>query len=140
MIQYLESRKINLEIARIYLKEIRFKPRNLLREYFALGFPNGNGFEARSKLFKGFVGTKKDITRIGLADGKSLSIFEGFFDYLAFLSHYNINEFQNSAIILNSTSLRKRALAEVEQFNFSKVYLFLDNDIAGDDCKQFFKA
>lgn len=140
LIQYLESRKINLEIARIYLKEIRFKPRNLLREYFALGFPNGNGFEARSKLFKGFVGTKKDITRIGLADGKSLSIFEGFFDYLAFLSHYNINEFQNSAIILNSTSLRKRALAEVEQFNFSKVYLFLDNDIAGDDCKQFFKA
>ena len=111
----------------------------MLREYFALGFPNGNGFEARSKLFKGFVGTTKDITRIGLANGKSLSIFEGFFDYLAFLSHYDIKEFHNSAIILNSTSLRKRALAEVEQFNFSKVYLFLDNDIAGDDCKQYFK-
>ena len=86
------------------------------------------------------MGTSKDITRIGLADGKSLSIFEGFFDYLAFLSHYDIKEFQNSAIILNSTSLRKRDLADVEQFNFSKVYLFLDNDIAGDDCKQFFKA
>ena len=68
-----------------------------------------------------------------------MSIFEGFFDYLAFLSHHQISEFQNSAIILNSTSLRKRALAEIEQFNFTKVYLFLDNDIAGDDCKQFFR-
>jgi hypothetical protein len=139
LFQYLESRKIDLNIAKTYLKEIRFKPRNQLREYFALGWANWNGFEARSKLFKGFVGTTKDITRIGLADGNSLSVFEGFFDYLAFLSHHNISEFQNSAIILNSTSLRKRALAEINQFNFSKVYLFLDNDVAGDDCKQFFK-
>jgi 5S rRNA maturation endonuclease (ribonuclease M5) len=66
-------------------------------------------------------------------------MFEGFFDYLAFLSHYKITDFQNSAIILNSTSLRKRALAEINQFHFSKVYLFLDNDVAGDDCKRFFK-
>jgi len=57
-----------LGIARTYLKEIRFKPRNQLRNYFAIGWPNGDGFEARSKLFKGFVGTTKDITRIGLAD------------------------------------------------------------------------
>lgn len=140
LIQYLESRKINRDIARTYLKEIRFKPRNHLQEYFALGWASGDGFEARSKLFKGFVGTTKDVTRINLADGKSLSIFEGFFDYLAFLSHHNITEFQNSAIILNSTSLRKRALAEIEQFNFSKVYLFLDNDVSGDDCTQFFKT
>ena len=139
LFQYLESRKIDLNIAKTYLKEIRFKPRNQLREYFALGWANWNGFEARSKLFKGFVGTTKDISRINLADWKSLSIFEGFFDYLAFLSHHKITEFQNSAIILNSTSLRKRALAEINQFNFSKVYLFLDNDVAGDDCKQFFK-
>ena len=139
LIQYLDSRKINLDIARTYLKEIRFKPRNQLRDYFALGWPNGDGFEARSKLFKGFVGTSKDITRIGLGDWKSLSIFEGFFDYLAFLSHHKITQFRNSVIILNSTSLRKRALAEINQFNFSKIYLFLDNDTAGDDCKNFFK-
>ena len=137
LLQYLKSRKIDLNIAKIYLKEIRFKPRNQLREYFALGWPNWNGFEARSKLFKGFVGTSKDITRIGLADDKDLAIFEGFFDYLAYLSHHKITTFQSSAIILNSTALRKRALAEIKQFNFSKVYLFLDNDIAGSGCKSF---
>jgi len=42
-------------------------------------------------------------------------------------------------IILNSTSLRKRALSEINQFNFTKVYLFLDNDVSGNDCKQFLK-
>ncbi len=139
LVEYLLARKIDIDIARKYLKEIRFKPRNLLRDYFAVGWPNGDGYEARSKLFKGFVGTTKDISRINLTDWNSLSIFEGFFDYLAFLSHYNISEFQNSAIILNSTSLRKRALAEIEKYTFSKVYLFLDNDVAGNDCKQFFK-
>ena len=54
LIQYLKSRKINLEIAQIYLKEIRFKPRNLLREYFALGFPNGNGLKHVASCLRGF--------------------------------------------------------------------------------------
>lgn len=139
LIQYLESRKINLDIARTYLKEVRFSPRTQLREYFALGWPNGDGFEARSKLFKGHIGTTKDISRIGLADWKSLSIFEGFFDYLAFLTHYDITDFQNSAIILNSSALRKRALEEINQFNFSKIYLFLDNDESGKSTTSFFK-
>jgi len=139
LINYLKSRRIDIDIASTYLKEIRFKPRNLLRDYFAVGWPNWNGFEARSKLFKGFVGTSKDISRINLSDWKSLSIFEGFFDYLTFLSHYWIKNLGSSVIVLNSTSLRKRALTDIKKYAFTEVYLFLDNDVAGDDCKQFFK-
>ncbi len=74
-----------------------------------------------------------------MADGKSLSIFEGFFDFLAFLTYYKIKGFQNAAIILNSTSMRKRTLEEIDYYDFSKVYLFLDNDMAGNDCKEFFQ-
>jgi len=40
LLEYLKSRKIELDIAKTYLKEIRFKPCNQLREYFALGWPN----------------------------------------------------------------------------------------------------
>jgi len=68
LLEYLQSRKIDLDIAQEHLEEIRFKPRNLLHDYFAVGWPNGNGFEARSKLFKGFVGTSKDISRINLSN------------------------------------------------------------------------
>ncbi len=139
LLQYLDSRCIDHDIAGRYLKEIRFCSRGKIGEFFALGWPNGDGYETRSSIFKGFVGTRKDISRIGLADGKSLSIFEGFFDFLAFLTYYKIKDFQNAAIILNSTSLRKRTLEEIDYYDFSKVYLFLDNDVAGNDCKDFFQ-
>ncbi len=111
LLQYLDSRCIDHDIAGRYLKEIRFCSRGKIGDFFALGWPSGDGYEARSSIFKGFVGTTKDISRIGLADGKSLSIFEGFFDFLAFLSYYKITDFKNSAIILNSTSLRRNLIS-----------------------------
>lgn len=138
LLEYLSARCISLDIARRYLKEIHFKPRQRTNEYFALGWPNWDGFEARSRIFKGFVGTRKDITRINLQDWNTLSIFEGFFDFLAFLSHNGNADFQNSVIILNSASLRKRALMEITKHQFSKIYLFLDNDDAGKMTRDFF--
>jgi len=131
LLQYLDSRKISHYVAGMYLKEIHFKSQQQSHEFFALGWPNGDGYEARSSLFKGFVGTGKDISRINLNDGKTLSIFEGFFDFLAYLSHHETDKLQNSVIVLNSVALKKRALAEIAQYSFSKVYLFLDNDEAG---------
>jgi 5S rRNA maturation endonuclease (ribonuclease M5) len=59
-------------------------------------------------------------------------------DFLAFLSYQGINQFQNSVIILNSVSLRKQALDIINNYHFSKIYLFLDNDDAGVTTKQFF--
>ncbi|MDC0947962.1 toprim domain-containing protein [Gammaproteobacteria bacterium] len=139
LLQYLDSRCISHAIAGRYLKQIRFSPHGSTGDFFALGWPSGNGFEARSAYFKGFVGQNKDISRVGLADGKSLSIFEGFFDFLAFLTHNKIDEFQNAAIIMNSTALKKRVLEEIELYSFSKVYLFLDNDEPGKQLSYFFE-
>lgn len=138
LIAYLKARNIDLNIAHTYLKEVHFKPMGKAKAYFALGFPSGDGFEVRSKVFKGFVGTHKDLATLNLANNKSLSIFEGFMDFLAFLSYYKLKNFQNSVIILNSINLRDHALKIVDQFQFSKVYLFLDNDKAGNETKQFF--
>lgn len=138
LIDYLRSRKIDLSIARSYLKEIRYKPVSSEKSYYALGFPSGESFEIRSKNFKGSVGAKKEISSLNLENNKSLSIFEGFMNFLAFLSHNDIREFQNSVIILNSVNLKDRALEVISGYAFSKIYLFLDNDEAGETAKQFF--
>lgn len=138
LLNYLGNRKIDLSIAQHYLKQIKFKPINRVKSFYALGFPSGDGFEARNKVFKGFVGTHKDLSKINLHDGTSLSIFEGFMDFLAFLSYYKNTNFKSSAIILNSINLRNRVLEEMINYNFTKIYLFLDNDKAGESTKEFF--
>lgn len=138
LIDYLKFRKIDLDIARVYLKQIRFKPPHTVKSYIALGFTSGDGFEVRNKGFKGFVGLHKAVSTINLEDNNSLSIFEGFMDFLAFLSFHQITDFKNSVIILNTINLRNQALDIINRYNFSKVYLFLDNDGAGESTKQFF--
>lgn len=138
LLAYLQTRKIDLEIARIYLKQIHFKPPHTVKSYFALGFPSGDGFEVRNKGFKGFVGIHKEVSTINLENGNSLSIFEGFMDFLAFLSFHQITDFKNSVMILNTIYLRNQAVELINRYNFSKVYLFLDNDEAGESTKQFF--
>lgn len=138
LIDYLRSRKIDVNIAKSYLKEIRYKRIDALKSYYALGFPSGESFEIRSRNFKGSVGIRKEISALNLENNKSLSIFEGFMNFLAFLSHQGITDFQNSVIILNSVNLKGRALEIISGYEFSKIYLFLDNDEAGETAKQFF--
>lgn len=139
LINLLRERKINLNIAKKYLKQVKYKPKDKTNFYNALAWECGNGYEARSKLFKGFIGTHKDIIIVNLKDNQSVSIFEGYMDFLSFLTYYGITDFQNSVIILNSINLRKRALEEIEKYNFNKVYLFLDNDEGGRSTKDFFR-
>lgn len=138
LITFLEERKINFEIAKHYLKQIKFRPNNKNQPYYALAWPCGDGYEARNKLFKGFVGTHKDIITVNLKDNQSVSIFEGYMDFLAFLSYYKLAEFQNTAIILNSINLKKRALETIKKHTFTKAYLFLDNDEGGKETAEFF--
>lgn len=53
LLHYLEAtRKINISIAVKYLKEIHFKPKDQLKTFYCLGFPSGQGYEARSSFFK----------------------------------------------------------------------------------------
>jgi len=143
LIQYLKSRCIDLNIARQYLKEIHFKPQDKLVEYFALGFKVGDGFEARNKYFKGFVGTGKTISIINPKQNSTLLVFEGFMDFLSYLTYLktqkNITELKSSVVILNSVSLKKHLLKAVEKYNFSKLYFFLDNDDSGRDAQDFFE-
>ena len=138
LLDFLQERKIALPVAKKYLSQIHFKPKNKQNSFYGLAWACGDGFEVRNKFFKGFVGSHKDIIEVNLKNGNSLSIFEGYMDFLAFMTFYQKETFENSVIILNTINLKQKALDRIKNYQFSKIYLFLDNDEAGTVCKQFF--
>lgn len=140
LLQYLEKRKIDLTIARKYLKEIRFAPAEGEKRYFALGWSSGAGFEARNSLFKGFVGTGKDVTYLKAQNTSQCFVFEGFMDFLSYLTENKIEKPYFSTIVLNSGNLKARALPHLLEGGYSKVHLFMDNDEMRDECLKFFKG
>ena len=134
LVEYLHKRKINIDIAFKYLKEIYYK--NNSKNYFALAFKNDSeNYEIRNLYFKGCIGSK-DITTIKGIGNKELSIFEGFIDFLSALTHYGINEFKSDVIILNSVANKSKIATILSSNEYKKIYLFLDNDKAGTDTKK----
>jgi len=131
LLQYLTKRGINLDIAREYLSEITFKAPETRGNYFALGYPAGGGFEARNALFKGFVGTGKTVTFHDKPERSLLQVFEGFMDFLSYLSADKPTQPAGAVLVLNSTNLWRRALPFINDPRFAEVRLYLDNDDAG---------
>ncbi len=142
LIQYLKERAIDIEIAKSHLREIYFKQADKLVQYFALGWKNGGGYDARNKYFKGYIGTGKNISVINPKSGKELIVFEGFIDYLSYLTYLQnnkgITEIKATVVVLNSTALKKNLTELVQQDQFSKAYFFLDNDISGTETLNYF--
>lgn len=132
LLQYLTKRRIDHKIASQYVSQIDFKGPQGHGTYFALGFPSGGGYEARNALFKGFVGTNKTISFIDQPESCKLVVFEGFMDFLSYLSHRKNPDPEASVLILNSTNLWRHALPHIENPRFEEIDLFLDNGSAGD--------
>ena len=137
LIQYLDARCISKAISSRYLKEVRFKPAATLKQYFAIGFPSGQGFDARSPVFKGFIGKGKDITTINFADKGTVAVFEGPFDFLSWLCLRDLVEPDCGVIILHSAALRRRGLTAITDHGFGRVALYMDRDAAGRDATAF---
>lgn len=132
LLQYLTKRGIDHKIAHAYVRQIDFKPPQSAGSYFALGYPSGDGFEARNALFKGFVGSGKSVTFHDTPDRPLLQVFEGFLDFLSYLSANTPRQPVGAVLVLNSTNLWQRALPYLNDPRFSEVRLYLDNDAAGD--------
>ena len=86
LLAYLQGRGINTELAKRECSEARFTHNG--KRYFAIAFPNGSGgFEVRNRYFKGCI-APKEISHIRQS-GKARNtcyVFEGFMDYLSFLT------------------------------------------------------
>ncbi|MCR9065890.1 MAG: CHC2 zinc finger domain-containing protein [Cytophagales bacterium] len=125
LIQYLSERRIDLEIAQLWLKEIHFRLNG--KSYYALGFLNDSGgFELRNSKFKGK--TRNGVTTIQRGTS-TISLFEGFFDFLSAMMYYETDRPSYTTYILNSTVNIESVLHLIKRDTV--VHSFLDNDEAG---------
>ena len=131
-------RCINLEKAMPFLKCISYEVRSRL--YQAIGFANlSGGYELRDdKTFKGTI-APKDITPIFTDRAEPVCIFEGFMDFLSFLSMKE--EITNHCLVMNSVSNVARTIRYLNDRHLTHIRTFLDNDEAGRRAVQdFIKA
>ena len=131
-------RCINLEKAMPFLKCISYEVRSRL--YQAIGFANlSGGYELRDdKTFKGTI-APKDITPIFTDRAEPVCIFEGFMDFLSFLSMKE--EITNHCLAMNSVSNVARTIRYLNDRHLTHIRAFLDNDEAGRRTVQdFIKA
>ena len=134
LLSYLRQRGINTELAKRECREVHYLTDG--KPYFAVGFPNrSGGYEIRNKFFKGCI-APKDITHIRQTEpGETCCLFEGFMDYLSFLTLRQERHPDRPAlggqdhIVLNSVSNFSKALRPLG--DYERIHCFLDNDRAG---------
>ena len=149
--EYLKSRKVFEQ--RHLVKEIHYQMKG--NYYFGIGFYNNSrGVEIRNKYSKICLG-KKDVTWIKNPrnEKKEVCIFEGFFDFLAYLNLANVQSANSDSDFLILNSIAMFFKVEEELNKYEKIVLFLDNDLNGksltdliigkyenvEDCSKFYK-
>ena len=133
-----KERCIDLEKAMPFLKCISYEVRGW--RYQAISFANlSGGYELRDdKTFKGTI-APKDITPIFTDRTEPVCIFEGFMDFLSFLSMKE--EITNHCLVMNSVSNVARTIRYLNDRHLTHIRAFLDNDEAGRRTVQdFIKA
>ena len=140
LINYLKSRNIAPEVVSDYVQEMYYCVNG--KPLFALAFKNdAGGYELRNPGYKGCT-SPKDITRIQFAGKRNNAcfVFEGFMDYLSFLTirHKNSPTYPcidwQDYIILNSTANVDKALYPLGEYE--RIHCLLDNDEAGRKATQ----
>ncbi|KAA6305007.1 DNA primase, partial [termite gut metagenome] len=102
LIDFVRERKIDRELADLYCREIHYRING--RNYFGVGFRNDKGgYELSSPSgFKGCI-PSKDITTVRNERNACL-VFEGFWDFLSYLTLQNMKQTKHDAVILNSVA------------------------------------
>ena len=125
LLAYLTERGIDLVTARAHCSEVHYRVAG--KSYFAVGFRNdAGGWELRNRYFKGCT-SKAPTTRRG--DYPTCLVFEGFMDYLSFLTFKHNPNPPHNIVVLNSVTNLAKALPFIA--SHEQVYAYLDNDDAG---------
>lgn len=126
LVGYLQSRSIDPATAAAYCQEVRYTVGG--KPYFTIGFRNdAGGWELRSEHFKG-CSSPKNITTI---DNRSdiVIAFEGFMDFLSYLTLKQPERLRIDAVVLNSVVNVGKAIPFLQRHRI--VQTFFDNDDAG---------
>ena len=131
---YLQQRGLSPTVYSL-VKEVHFAIGE--KKLYAIGFENfSGGWELRNSFYKGSL-QKKDISIVNLNNenqnetGKRIVVFEGFMDALSFVEMKPF--FIGDLLVMNSISLLNRTKEHLKIY--SEIHLFLDNDKAGETCK-----
>lgn len=136
LLSYLNSRRIDADIGRIFCREVHYELRG--RRYFALAFGNiSGGYEVRNPYYKGCI-RNKDISLIRQSEGEvqdRVCVFEGFMDFLSYLTLKQAGDDRvcidapADYLVMNSVGNLKKALAHLQ--GYTHIHCYLDNDLAG---------
>lgn len=136
LLRYLQERSIDTNIAKSECRELHFNHND--KPYFAIGFENvAGGYEIRNSFFKGCI-APKDITHIRQTEQQpdTCYLFEGFMDYLSFLTILKRKQPQSPDLkrqdymVLNSVSNLNKAIEHLS--HYERIHCFFDNDQAGN--------
>ena len=126
LVGYLASRGIVPSVAAAFCREVRYEVNG--RAFFAVGFRNdAGGWELRSERFKGGSSPKHITTFDNRSD--TVIAFEGFMDFLAYLSLKYSERLRIDATVLNSVVNLPKAVPFISRHPV--IHAFFDNDEAG---------
>jgi hypothetical protein len=136
LITWVRERKIDLDLANRYCKKVHYQTNG--KNYFSIGFRNDKGgYELGSPPnFKSCI-APKDITTIRNNRDACL-VFEGFWDFLSYLTIQKIEKSKHDIAVLNSVANVQKAMDFLKTHR--EIYTYLDNDEAGQKATELIKS
>jgi hypothetical protein len=136
LLAWANQRKIDLSLINLYCREVHYQARE--KVYFSVGFRNDNGgYELSSPPnFKACI-PPKAITTINNGHNTCL-VFEGFWDFLSYLTLQKIEKTKYDVAILNSVANVQKAMKFLKEHK--NIDAYLDNDEAGRKAIQKIKS
>ena len=132
LLSYLSKRGIDLDIAKEECREAHYICHG--KSYYAIAFPNeAGGYEIRNPYYKGCIAPKA-VSLISQGQTDSICLFEGFMDYLSFLTlrkreRLTVPCYDADLLVLNSVNNLPKVLPRLRAYK--RIYCYLDNDDAG---------
>ena len=132
LLSYLSKRGIDLDIAKEECREAHYTCHG--KNYYAIAFPNeAGGYEIRNPYYKGCIAPKA-VSLISQGQTDSICLFEGFMDYLSFLTLHKQERltvpcYGADLLVLNSVNNLSKALPRLKCYKH--IHCYLDNDDAG---------
>jgi DNA primase len=136
LIEYVATRKIDLALANRYCREVHYQ--NSAGKFFSVGFMNDKGgYELNNKSnFKGCIAPKAITTFRNNAD--ACLVFEGFWDFLSYLTIQKIERTKHNVAVLNSVANVQKSLEFLK--THKEIYTYLDNDEGGRNATKLIQS
>jgi hypothetical protein len=125
------KRGINVDLAKRYCKQVEYSFPNGKypdKTYISVGFENSlGGFELRNEVVK--LSTDPKCFSVFKGEESECNIFEGFVNFLSYLTYFGIDSPRHTTYVLNGTGMINVLLPFLKE---KKVNLYVDNDRGGN--------